>query len=136
MDIHDDDYCFGCGKKNEAGLHLEHQRLGDGLIKVDFIVGKQHVGWHDTLHGGLISCIFDDLLGKTAMDHGVYAATARLEVRYLKQSKVGEKLSFYARLLKRVKKLLLVELHAENEEGQPVATGKGKLFIVDKQSNG
>jgi len=130
MNIHDDDYCFGCGVKNEIGLHLKHKHMDNGLIKVDFTVGKEHVGWYNTLHGGLVSLIFDDLLGKTALSQGVHAATARLEVRYLKQSKVGDKLSFYARLLKRVKKLLLVEVYAENGDGQKIATGRGTLFIM------
>lgn len=133
MNAHDDEYCFGCGTRNEVGLHLKHQHPSDGVIKVEFTVGREHVGWSDTLHGGLISCIFDDLLGKTAMKQGVHAATARLEVRYLKQTKVGEKLTFYARLVKRVKKLLLVELYAENGEGQKVATGRGTLFVKGGQ---
>jgi uncharacterized protein (TIGR00369 family) len=132
MSVHDDDYCFGCGKKNDMGLRLRHQRLDDDLIKVEFTVGKGHVGWKDTLHGGIISCIFDDLLGKTAMNLGVHAATARLEVRYHKQSRVGEKLTFYARMVKRAKKLLFVELHVENGTGQKMATGTGKLFIIDE----
>lgn len=103
MDIHDDDYCFGCGKKNSSGLHLQHQRLEEDLLMVEFVVGKEHVGWRDTLHGGIISLIFDDLLGKTALSQKVNASTARLEVRYYKQTRVGEKLIFFARLKKRVK---------------------------------
>ena len=67
-------HCFICGVKNSAGVHVrfyEVQRDGSGdEIVARFTGQEQHQGYPGRMHGGVITGILDETIGR-AINRGV-----------------------------------------------------------------
>ena len=125
-----DNFCFVCGQKNPKSLKLHIVRDGEKGAKTEFIADKCYRGWADYLHGGVISLIFDELLGWISIYVERDAVTARLEVRYRKPVPLGSRLVFKAVLEKETKGLLEISTCAYLDDGTIVADGKGKMMVT------
>ncbi len=133
MELIKDNHCFVCGKKNHDGLKLEVIRDGDKGVRAEFIAHDRYRGWSKYLHGGVISLIFDELLGWNAMYLGYDAVTARMEVRYRKPIPLGSRVIFKGNLERVIKGILEIKTAAYLEDGSLVAEGRGKMVIVNSK---
>jgi hypothetical protein len=104
---------------------------GDDQVETEFIAEDRYRGWSDYLHGGVLTLIFDELLGWLSRYMGHDAMTARLEVRYRKPVPLGSRLIFNGVLERRIKGLLDIKLCAKLEDGSVAAEGKGRMMIID-----
>ena len=129
MKLEDDGYCFVCGPKNPIGLKLDFHFNGK-TIKTEFIPGKEHQGYVDIVHGGIISTLLDEVMIKLAIAMDMPAVTASMETRLRKAVKVGEKITVEAKMLKITSKLLESYAEAVTENNVVVAEAKGKLVRV------
>ena len=128
-----DGRCFCCGKENPYGLRLDVLQDGPAGVKTQFIADKRYCGWSRYLHGGVISLIFDELLGWVSFYLGYDAVTARLEVRYRQPVPVGSMLILKGELKSQERRLLDIGTTACQEDGSVVAVGKGRMMIIEKR---
>ena len=84
--------CFACGKDNPIGLQIEFLVEGNEC-HAEFTPNQNHVGWEDTVHGGIIYSALDDVTANVLYQQKRKAHTARCEIRYRKAARVGETLS-------------------------------------------
>jgi acyl-coenzyme A thioesterase PaaI-like protein len=132
MELIDDDYCFVCGKKNPIGLKLDF--FFDGkTIKTDFIPQKEHQGYFNIVHGGIISTLLDEAMVKLAIELGMPSVTARMDIRLRKALNVGKKITVQAEILRDTKKILEVYAKAVTEDSIVVADATGKLMKIDSE---
>jgi len=129
MKLIKDKACFVCGPENQFGLKLKVEPLDNGGAKAIFLAEERYKGWSQYLHGGVISLIFDELLGWTSKYLDYDVLTARLNVRYRKPVLIGEKVIFTAKPYKINRKLLEIKTVAMLENGEIVAEGYGKMVI-------
>lgn len=128
-----DGHCFCCGSENPRGLHLKIMRHGPGGVETQFIADKRYCGWSNYLHGGVISLIFDELLGWVSFHLGYDAVTARLEVRYRQPVALGSRLTLQAALKREERGLLDIDTSAFLDDGSIAATGKGRMMVMGKR---
>ena len=126
-----DGYCFCCGASNPSGLHLDVLKDGSTGVKSEFMALRRYCGWSQYLHGGVISLIFDELLGWVAFHLGYDALTARLEVRYRQPMPLESRLILKAALEKEIRGLLDIRTTARLEDGSVAAVGKGRMMIIE-----
>ncbi len=126
MKLEDDGYCFVCGPKNPIGLKLDFHFNGK-TIKTEFIPKKEHQGYLNIIHGGIISTVLDEAMVKLAIAMNMLAVTASMEIRLRKAVNVGEKITIEAKMLKITSKLLESSAKAVTENNVVVAEAKGKL---------
>lgn len=81
--------CFACGPDNPIGLRIKFA-LDDGLCTGEFTAGEHHVGYENTVHGGIIFSALDDVMANVLYLQNIKAHTARCEVRYRKALEVGQ----------------------------------------------
>lgn len=81
--------CFACGKDNPIGLRIQFHFDGE-TCTAEFTPDENHVGWQDTIHGGIIYAALDDVTANVLYQQGRKAHTAKCEVRYRQPLKVGE----------------------------------------------
>lgn len=129
MKLEDDGYCFVCGTKNPIGLKLDFHFDGR-TIKTEFISKKEHQGYSNIVHGGIITTLLDEAMVKLAIAMGVPVVTASMEIRLRKAVNVGEKLIIEAEILSRTKKLLEAYAKAVTEDNAVIADAKGKLVKI------
>ena len=53
--------CFGCGDNNPIGLRLRFAYAGNG-VEASFTPSAEHQGFHDVVHGGIISTVLDEAM--------------------------------------------------------------------------
>lgn len=73
--------CFGCGPRNQAGLHLRCRATEAGVAG-RFRLEEHHEGGPGVAHGGIVAAVLDDLLGFLLYRLGAPMVTARLEVDF------------------------------------------------------
>lgn len=81
--------CFACGQENPIGLRIVFDFDG-AACRAEFTPDKNHVGWEDTVHGGIIYAALDDVTANVLYKQGRKAHTARCEIRYRQALRVGE----------------------------------------------
>jgi uncharacterized protein (TIGR00369 family) len=129
MELIDDGHCFACGSKNPIGLKLKFAFDGETLT-TEFIPKKEHQGYFNIVHGGIITTLLDEVMVQLAINMGLPAITARMDVRLKKPLNVGEKITVTAEILKETRKTFEAYAKAVTEDGTVVADARGKLVKV------
>jgi len=83
--------CFACGPQNPIGLKIKFLVIGDACT-AEFTPDENHVGFQNTIHGGIIYTALDDVTANILYQQGRKAHTARCEIRYRQPCVVGERL--------------------------------------------
>lgn len=126
----DDGYCFVCGPKNPAGLKLDFTCDGKS-IRTRYTPLKEHQGYKDIVHGGIIATLLDEVMVKLAIELDMPAVTAQMDIRLKQAAKIGEPLIISAEIDSITRKLLEARASAATEDGTVVAEAKGKLVRVN-----
>lgn len=82
--------CFACGTENPIGLRIDFSLDDDGHCRAEFTPNENHVGYHNTVHGGIIFSALDDVMANVLYLNNRKAHTARCEVRYRQALEVGQ----------------------------------------------
>nr|MBP8292481.1 PaaI family thioesterase [Caldilineaceae bacterium] len=91
-------YCFVCGVKNVAGVHVNFYEdvnaEGKPEIVARFTGRPEHQGYPDRMHGGVIAGILDETMGRginyqEGEQPVTWGVTAELHIRYRKPVPLG-----------------------------------------------
>ena len=110
--------CFACGPDNPIGLRISFS-LNDGLVTAKFTANENHVGYENTVHGGIIYSALDDVMANVLYLQNIKAHTAKCEIRYRQALEVG--------------KQVLLKGWIENERRRLVVL-KGEMRLVSNDS--
>jgi uncharacterized protein (TIGR00369 family) len=120
--------CFGCGKANPGGLHLEFQLADDQSVVSFALIPDSFEGPPGYLHGGIIATLLDEAMSKAVRASGFIAMTRHMEVDYLRPVPSGASLRLEGRVTGQEGRKHWVEARILDAEGTALAQGKG-LFI-------
>lgn len=127
--LEDDRYCFGCGKENPQGLKLEF-RLTDEGMESEFIPTKEHQGFRNVVHGGIMGLVLDEIMVNLAWVKKLHAVSVEFRVRLIEKAQIGERIKLKARIVDIRKKIVLTEAEAYNEAGDVIAQADAKCFRI------
>lgn len=127
MEFIDVGMCFACGQKNPIGLKLEFTEEGD-YYQTQFTPVAAHQGYNDILHGGIMSTLMDEIMGRYLYIKEIIALTVELNVRFKKAVKIGQKLIVEGRISKDRGRLIEMIGVARLENGTVVAEATGKFI--------
>ena len=119
--------CFGCGPRNQAGLHLRCHLTEEGVAG-SFRLETQHEGGPGIAHGGVVAAVLDDLFGFLLYRLGFPMVTARLEVDYRRPIALGVEYAAAARIDSREGRKVWTSGELRDGEGNVVAGARG-LFL-------
>jgi len=134
-DFADDGHCFVCGPKNPIGLNLDFSFDGH-TIKTEFVPLKEHQGYMNIVHGGIISTLLDEVMVKLAIELGMPAVTAQMDIRLKKALNVGTKITVSAEITSTTRKLLQAYAKAVTDDGVIIADATGKLVTIELKDTG
>lgn len=79
------DECYVCGQFHPRGLRARFFAFPGGQVQAQFSAEPTQAGYEGIVHGGVVSALFDELLGwSVVLQTGRMCFTAELTVRYLK----------------------------------------------------
>lgn len=126
--------CFVCGRENSIGLHMHFFADADGCVYADYVPREEEQGYPGVVHGGLLTTMLDELIGRTAIASDLWCMTAKLEVRFKKPVPLGAPLKLKGEITKKSGRLL--EGHGEIRliDGSLAVEARGTyLRIPDQQ---
>lgn len=128
-------HCFVCGRDNPIGLKLRFTMHGDG-VRADFTPNDLHVGYDGLIHGGILAALIDDALANIWFARGHEAVTAKIEVRFRKEVKPGERLVVTAHPTGTKAGMATARAEVARADGEVVAEGTGLLAVRDDRDVG
>ncbi len=125
--------CFACGPDNPIGLKIQFDCSGD-RCKATFTPGENHVGWENTVHGGIIYAALDDVTANVMYKQGLKAHTARCEIRYRQPLFVGETINLEGWVDKRRGRLVVLQGEArKKDDNSLVADCTASFMLMDQE---
>ncbi|GAB1429882.1 hypothetical protein MASR2M18_07150 [Ignavibacteria bacterium] len=121
--------CVGCGAENPAGLRLsflydENERVAQSWLTPD----ERTTGSLGIMHGGFVSLLLDEVMGKVLSGIGVKAPTARLSVEFRRPVTIGEEIALVGRIVAESGRKFTLKGEIHNVDGIILAEAEA-LFI-------
>lgn len=123
--------CFACGPDNPIGLKIKFHVAGDRCT-ADFTPDENHVGFQNTVHGGIIYTALDDVTANILYQQGRKAHTARCEIRYRQACVVGEKLNIEGWIESERRRLVLLKAEIRRASDGVVVADCEASFMLEK----
>lgn len=123
--------CFVCGESNPRGLKLIMETDGE-CVYARWYPAQEHAGFMDTIHGGLISTVLDELMvWACAIKTRRFAYCAELTVRFQKPIRPAQEVRVSAQLESN-RRDRIFEANATMHDGQGtlLASGTGKYLPI------
>ena len=123
--------CFVCGLENDSGLKASFFETEHGELIAIFTPGEQHQGYPCRLHGGIVSTILDETIGRAIMagnEKDIWGVTVELSLSYKKPVPLGVELKVVARVTEQNSRFF----HGTGEiilpGGEIAATARGRYM--------
>jgi uncharacterized protein (TIGR00369 family) len=117
-----------CGQDNPIGLKLRFTRAGEG-VRAEFTPSELHAGYEGLVHGGILAALVDDAIANIWATRGQEAVTAKIEVRFRREAKPGERLIVTAEPAGAKAGLQAARATIARADGAVVAEGQGFVSV-------
>jgi acyl-coenzyme A thioesterase PaaI-like protein len=128
-DIEPAPMCFACGADNPTGLQIRFSLQGE-RVTAEFTPGANHVGYEDTVHGGIIYAALDDAMANCLYLQNIKAHTARCEIRYRKALHVGQTIRLKGWILARKRRLVQLKGEARLADDDTLIADCEASFMI------
>ena len=121
--------CFACGQENPIGLRIRFRMDGD-VCRASFTANENHVGFANTVHGGIIFSALDDVMANVLWLQNMKGHTARCEVRYRRPLEVGQPINLTGWIEQEKRRLVLLKGEARLTENDELVADSTASFMV------
>ncbi|NVM03752.1 MAG: PaaI family thioesterase [Candidatus Helarchaeota archaeon] len=126
-------YCFVCGQNNPIGLKLKFFKEDNSCIVTEFTPKKEHCGWEQLVHGGIICSVMDEAMSWTVLHIANLAGvTKELNVKFKRPIFINEGITIRSQVKNENKKEVRLFSEVINKEGVICAVGEGVYAILNK----
>jgi uncharacterized protein (TIGR00369 family) len=133
----DDGWCYVCGPENPNGLRLKWSLDADGVARARFRPAREHQGWRDVVHGGILAALLDEAMAQWGVKNGRPTVTGAIEIRYRRPAPTDETLLAEARLVADRGRVLRFVASVRNEAtGVVYASARGTCFQIRPDGSG
>ena len=123
--------CLVCGLKNPFGLHASFFELDNNELLAIFKPREEHQSYPGSLHGGIISTILDETIGRAIMiqsESEIWGVTLDLQIRFKKPVPLDEELRVIGRIIKNSSRFFEGTGELLLKDGTIAAEGHGKYL--------
>jgi acyl-coenzyme A thioesterase PaaI-like protein len=120
--------CFVCGIENSIGLKLKFLTDDEGRCITHFRPHEEHQGFPGQLHGGLISTLLDETMGRVLTHRNVWVMTGRLEIKFGKPVPLDQELTIVGELTRNRSRAYEARGEIQLPDGTMLVEGSG-LYI-------
>ena len=124
--------CFGCGRENPFGLHLEwFNNYEKQEVETTFELDDKYCSYPGTVHGGIVATILDETSGRAILLNNDFAhlmVTLKMEVVYKRNTPTHTPLKAIGRVLRYTPKRAQVEGEIQLPDGTVTAKCTSILF--------
>ncbi|HWX19993.1 MAG TPA: PaaI family thioesterase [Candidatus Binatia bacterium] len=123
--------CFVCGESNPVGLKLRFETDGR-RVRTRFMPGSEHIGFKQTVHGGLIATLLDEIMvWACAVQTKQFAFCAELNLRFVSPLRPNQKAIATGDLTaNRRGRIFEAKAELRDERGALLASATGKYLPI------
>jgi acyl-coenzyme A thioesterase PaaI-like protein len=121
--------CFACGPDNPIGLQINFT-LNDGRCSAVFTPDENHVGYANTVHGGIIFSALDDVMANVLYLQDLKAHTARCEIRYRQALEVGQTINLSGWVTSQRRRLITLKGEARLAADKSLVAESEASFMI------
>lgn len=122
--------CYVCGMDNAIGLKLFFYTDDEGRCITRFRPREEYQGYPGHLHGGVISALLDETMGRVLMHEDVFAVTGRLETKFRKPVPMDEELTIVGELTRNRSRAYEAKGEVRLADGTVLVEGTGFYIRV------
>ena len=122
--------CFVCGLENPIGLKLRFYTDDEGRCIVRFRPRPEHQGFPGQLHGGIISTLLDETMGRVLIMDDVWALTGRLEIKFRKPVPLDQELTIVGELTRNRSRAYEARGEIQLPDGTTLIKGSGMYIRI------
>jgi acyl-coenzyme A thioesterase PaaI-like protein len=122
--------CFACGPDNPIGLKINFA-VEDGVCSGRFTPNQNHVGFSDTVHGGIVFSALDDVMANLLYLQNIKAYTAKCEIRYRKALRVGQEIVLTSVIESERRRLITLKGEARLAETDELVADTSASFMLE-----
>ncbi len=125
--------CFVCGLENPIGLKMAFYEDDEGRVVARFTPREEHQGYPGVMHGGIVTALLDETLGRVAIATGRWMMTGRLTIRFRRTIPIGEPLTVVGEVVSRKKRVLEARGEIRLADGQVGAEATGTFLEISPE---
>ena len=122
--------CFVCGMDNPIGLKLKFYTDDEGRCVARFRPKPEHQGYPGHLHGGIISTLLDETMGRVLTQQNVFALTGRLEIKFRRPVPLDQELTVIGELTRERSRAYEARGEIQLADGTSLVEGSGMYIRV------
>jgi acyl-coenzyme A thioesterase PaaI-like protein len=122
--------CFLCGMENPIGLKLAFYTDDEGRCITRFRPREEHQGYPGHLHGGIISSLLDETMGRVLVHGDVWAITGRLEIRFAQPVPLDQELTIVGELTRARSRAYEARGEIQLPDGTVLVEGSGMYVRI------
>jgi uncharacterized protein (TIGR00369 family) len=122
--------CFACGLENPIGLKMAFYEDDEGRVVAHFITRDEHQGYPGVVHGGIVTALLDEVLGRVAIASERWMVTGRLNIRFRRPIPLGETLTIVGEAVNWKKRTLEARGEIRLANGQLGAEAAGTFLEI------
>jgi uncharacterized protein (TIGR00369 family) len=125
--------CFVCGMQNPIGLKAFFYQDEEGRVVAHFTGKEEHQGYPGVMHGGIVTALLDEVIGRVAIAQDLWAVTAKLEVRFRHPVPLGQPLTLVGELTRLRSRTLEAHGEIRLEDGAVAAEAEGVYIRLPQE---
>jgi len=124
--------CLICGVENDKGLKANFYEMENGQLVALFNSPSEFQSYPDRMHGGMISAILDETIGRTIWIHepDCWGVTIDLQIKYRNPVPVNEPLMAIAEMTESKSRIFKGSGIIAKMDGTVLAEGKGIFYKI------
>jgi len=122
--------CFVCGLGNPIGLQAAFYEDDAGRVTAKFTPRPEHQGFPGVMHGGIVTALLDETLGRVAIAAGRWMVTGRLNIRFRRPIPVEETLTVTGEPVKWNGRILEARGEIRLADGRVAAEATGMFLEI------
>ena len=131
ISLDDDAMCFCCGPLNPIGLKLVFEETPVGRMRTLWTPRKEHQGFKDIVHGGLVATVLDEVMVRMLYLRGISAVTAGMETKLKRPLRWGTAYRFEGWVVRDRGRAVITEAEAfDAGDGTNVAWARATCIRV------
>jgi uncharacterized protein (TIGR00369 family) len=125
--------CFVCGMQNPIGLKAFFYQDEEGRVVAHFTGKEEHQGYPGVMHGGIVTALLDEVIGRVAIAYDLWAVTAKLEVRFRRPVPLGQPLTLVGEMTRLRSRTLEAHGEIRLEDGTVAAEAEGVYIRLPQE---
>ncbi len=125
--------CFVCGMQNPIGLKAFFYQDEEGRVVAHFTGKEEHEGYPGVMHGGIVTALLDEVIGRVGFAYDLWGVTAKLEVRFRHPVPLGQPLTLVGEMTRLRSRTLEGRGEIRLEDGTVAVEAKGVYILLPQE---